>query len=78
MTVKNIFLTDHHGMVSSAVYKHLINVSSSYAIIKNRSEVDLLDCTSVDNFFRNKPIDIVIHAVAKAAGISAVKNKTFL
>mgnify|MGYP006078027047 CR=1 FL=1 len=29
MALKNIFLTGHLGMVGSAVYKHLLNESSS-------------------------------------------------
>ena len=61
MTLKNIFLTGHRGMVGSAVYKHLLNESSSNVIVANRSEVNLLDWTSVDNFFSNNQIDIVIH-----------------
>jgi GDP-L-fucose synthase len=77
MTLKNIFLTGHRGMVGSAVYKHLLNESSSNVIVANRYEVDLLDSASVDSFFSNNPIDIIIHTAAKVGGISAVINNPY-
>jgi len=77
MNQKNIFLTGHRGMVGSAVYKHLLNESSSNVIVANKSEVDLLDWVSVDNFFSNNLIDLVIHVAAKVGGISAVKNNPY-
>ena len=77
MTLKNIFLTGHRGMVGSAVYKHLLNDSTLNVIVANRSEVDLLDWISVDNFFSNNLIDLVIHLAAKVGGISAVKNNPY-
>jgi len=75
--LKNIFLTGHRGMVGSAVYKNLLNDSSSNVIVANRSDVDLLDWVSVDNFFSNNPIDYVIHLAAKVGGIRAVINNPY-
>ncbi len=77
MALKNIFLTGHRGMVGSAVYKNLLNENSSNVIVGNRSEVDLLDWASVDNFFNNNLIDLVIHVAAKVGGITAVKNNPY-
>ena len=77
MALKNIFLTGHRGMVGSAVYKNLLNENSSNVIVANRSEVDLLDWASVDNFFNNNLIDLVIHVAAKVGGITAVKNNPY-
>ncbi len=77
MALKNIFLTGHRGMVGSAVYKNLLNENSLNVIVASRSEVDLLDWASVDNFFNNNLIDLVIHVAAKVGGITAVKNNPY-
>ena len=58
-------------MVGSAVLRNLQSNGYENIITKTRQELDLLDQKSVDNFFKNESIDIVIICAAKVGGILA-------
>ena len=70
MSKSKIFVAGHNGMVGSALVRFLQNENIDL-ITKNRQELDLLDQSNVQNFFKNHKIDQVYLAAAKVGGIHA-------
>ena len=74
MTRPKIFVAGHKGMVGSAIVRLLKNQDVEI-ISKDRTELDLLNQGSVQNFFEHEKIDQVYLAAAKVGGIYA--NNTY-
>ena len=74
MAKQRIYIAGHKGMVGSAIVRQLKD--QEVEIIKrNRTELDLLNQSSVQNFFEHEKIDQVYLAAAKVGGIHA--NDTY-
>ena len=69
-----IFIAGHNGMVGSALVR-LLKKQEAEIITANRTELNLLNQTEVQNFFKENKIDQVYLAAAKVGGIHA--NNTF-
>ena len=67
----NIFIAGHKGLVGNAVYKLLQRKGFKNLITIDKKKIDLRNSTLVDNFFKNKNIDYMVMAAAKAGGIIA-------
>ena len=67
----NIFIAGHKGLVGSAIFKLLKKKGYKNLIIIDRKKIDLKDSIKLHNFFRNKKIDYMVMAAAKAGGIIA-------
>ncbi len=67
----NIFIAGHKGLVGNAVYKLLKRKGFKNLITIDKKKIDLRNSTLVDNFFKNKNIDYMVMAAAKAGGIIA-------
>ena len=67
----NIFVAGHQGMVGSAIVRALSPNNANKIITANRSNLDLLNQESVNNFFEQNHIDQVYLAAAKVGGIYA-------
>lgn len=67
----NIFIAGHKGLVGNAVYKLLKRKGFKNLITIEKKKIDLRNSTLVDNFFKNKNIDYMVMAAAKAGGIIA-------
>ena len=67
----NIFIAGHKGLVGSAVYDLLKKKGYKNLIIIDRKKIDLRNSILVDNFFKNKKIDYIVMAAARAGGIIA-------
>ena len=68
---KKIFIAGHKGMVGSAILRKLIIDGHENFILKEHSELDLLDQKEVQAFFsENKPEQVYV-AAAKVGGILA-------
>ena len=72
-----IFIAGHNGMVGSALIRsfkkagYFLDKEEGKLLIENRSNLDLTDSKSVENYFlKNKP-NVVILAAAKVGGIHA-------
>ena len=70
MAKYRIFVAGHKGMVGSAIVRLLKNQDVEI-ITKDRTELDLLNQGSVQNFFEHEKIDQVYLAAAKVGGIHA-------
>lgn len=68
---KIIFVAGHNGMVGSALVRMLSQKKNNRIITANRSQLNLTNQTSVDNFFAENKIDEVYLAAAKVGGIYA-------
>lgn len=66
-----IFLAGHNGMAGSAIYKELLACGYNNIIVRNRSELDLLNQKQVLEFFSKELPETVIIAAAKVGGIQA-------
>jgi len=66
-----IFVSGHHGMVGSAVMRRLQADGFKNLLIRDRSELDLMDESAVAKFFLKEKPTIVICAAAKVGGIQA-------
>jgi GDP-L-fucose synthase len=73
MAKPKIFIAGHKGMVGSAIVR-LLNDQDVEIITKDRTELDLLNQGSVQNFFEHEKIDQVYLAAAKVGGIHANNN----
>jgi GDP-L-fucose synthase len=73
MAKPKIFIAGHKGMVGSAIVR-LLNDQDVEIITKDRTELDLLNQGSVQNFFEHEKIDQVYFAAAKVGGIHANNN----
>ena len=67
----NIFIAGHKGLVGSAVYKLLKRKGFQNIITIDKNKIDLRNSILVDNFFKNKNIDYMVMAAARAGGIIA-------
>ncbi len=78
---EKIFIAGSRGMVGSAIVRYLKKnyfcneLSISNLLIPNKSELDLLDLTKVENWFKENQPSIVILAAAKVGGIFANSNQ---
>jgi GDP-L-fucose synthase len=66
-----IYVAGHSGLVGSAIIRHLSSCGYDNIITKTHKELDLLDQTAVDCFFRVNTPDYVFLAAAKVGGIGA-------
>jgi len=69
MIDKKIFLAGHNGLVGSSIFKKI--ASSFNVVTKDKSDLDLRNRESVDNFFNREKPSTVILAAAKVGGIKA-------
>ena len=67
----NIFIAGHKGLVGNAVYKLLKKQGFKNLITIDRKKIDLRNSVLLDNFFKNKNIDYMVMAAARAGGIIA-------
>ena len=67
----NIFVAGHRGMVGSAIVRALSSNSANNIITASRSDLDLLNQKSVNDFFKQNDINQVYLAAAKVGGIHA-------
>jgi GDP-L-fucose synthase len=70
-----VFVAGHNGMVGSAIVRKLSLDTSIELILASRSELDLLDAPSVEQFFDEHKPDQVYLAAARVGGIHA--NHTY-
>ena len=70
-----IFLAGHRGLVGSAVLRKLIKNGYYNVITIDKNKIDLRDFNKLSNYFKNKKIDYLIMAAARAGGILA--NQTY-
>jgi GDP-L-fucose synthase len=66
-----IFVSGHRGMVGSAMMRRLQADGFKNLLIRDRSELDLMDESAVAKFFLKEKPTIVICAAAKVGGIQA-------
>jgi GDP-L-fucose synthase len=70
-TFSRTFVAGHTGMVGSAIVRRLENLGYQDIITASRAQVNLLDASAVQEFFRaNRPEQVYI-AAARVGGISA-------
>ena len=69
-----IFIAGHNGLVGNAVFTKLKQEGFKNLIVVSKKKLDLRNYQKVDNFFKNKKIDYMIMAAARAGGIIANKN----
>jgi GDP-L-fucose synthase len=70
-TSEKIFVAGHAGMVGSAIMRRLESLGYTNIVTASRAELDLLDLSAVQKFFRtNRPEEVYI-AAARVGGISA-------
>jgi GDP-L-fucose synthase len=67
----NIFIAGHKGLVGNAVYKLLKKKGFKNLITIDRKKIDLRNSVVLDNFFKNRKIDYMVMAAARAGGIIA-------
>lgn len=70
-----VFVAGHAGMVGSSVARELLRVGGFEVITAPRSEVDLQNQVSVDNFLDRERPDGIIVAAAKVGGILANNSR---
>jgi GDP-L-fucose synthase len=74
-TEAKIFVAGHNGLVGSAIVKGLRRMGYHNLLLKNRSELDLLNPNSATDFFQIEKPEYVFLAAAKVGGI--VANNTY-
>ena len=67
----SIFIAGHNGLVGSAVLNLLVKKGYKKIIKVDRKKLDLQDFKKVKSYFKNKKIDYMIMAAARAGGILA-------
>ena len=75
MDKQRVFVAGHRGMVGSAIVRQLEQRADIELVLRDRSQLDLLDSNAVQAFFRDSQIDQVYLAAAKVGGI--VANNTY-
>jgi GDP-L-fucose synthase len=70
-----IYVAGHQGLVGSAIWKNLESKGYKNLIGKSLNELNLLDQTATENFFREEKPEYVFLAAAKVGGIIA--NNTY-
>jgi len=73
--MQNVFIAGHRGMVGSALIRQLEERNGINLILRDRSQLNLLDQNAVNRFFAENKIDQVYLAAAKVGGIHA--NNTY-
>ncbi|MFV3091267.1 GDP-L-fucose synthase [Pseudomonas sp. GW6] len=71
MAKQRIFIAGHNGMVGSALVRQLDRNPEVQLVVRNRTELNLLDQQAVQQFFKHERIDQVYLAAAKVGGIHA-------
>lgn len=66
-----IYVAGHRGLAGSAIWRSLEREGFSNLIGRNHSELDLLDKTAVQHFFKTEKPEFVFIAAAKVGGIWA-------
>jgi GDP-L-fucose synthase len=66
-----IFVAGHAGMVGSAIMRRLNSLGYTDTVTASRAELDLLDPSAVQKFFRTNRPEHVYIAAARVGGISA-------
>lgn len=69
--MKKIFVAGHKGMVGSAIVRQLKKQPDVELILRDKTQLDLLNQDSVTVFFENEEIDQIYLAAAKVGGIVA-------
>jgi len=72
---KKVFVAGHKGLVGSAIVRGLQKKGYNNLLLKSREELDLMNTTSVFDFFESEKPDWVFLAAAKVGGIYA--NNTY-
>lgn len=75
MSKQRVFVAGHRGMVGSAIVRQLEKRTDIELVLRDRTQLDLLDSNAVKAFFRDSQIDQVYLAAAKVGGI--VANNTY-
>ena len=70
-----IYVAGHRGLVGSAILRCLEQGGSKQLILRTRDELDLINKSAVDSFFRDEKPEYVFLAAAKVGGIHA--NNTY-
>lgn len=70
-----IYVAGHTGMVGSAIYRKLKEEGFSNIVVRELSELNLLEGSTVKDFFEQEKPDYVFLAAAKVGGIHA--NNTY-
>lgn len=71
MSLKNVFVAGHKGMVGSAIIRALEKMPNINVVTQSRNELDLLDQRAVNAFFESENIHQVYISAAKVGGIQA-------
>ena len=66
-----IFIAGHSGMVGSSIKRSLIKKGYKNLLCPSRKDLNLLNFSDVENWFRSNNPDVVILAAAKVGGIYA-------
>jgi GDP-L-fucose synthase len=66
-----IFVAGHRGLVGAAITRRLTALGYSNLLLRDRSQLDLLDQAAVDSFFAQNQPEYVFLAAAKVGGIHA-------
>ncbi len=74
-SMKRIYVAGHKGMVGSAIVRLLTAREDIEVVVRDRSELNLLDQSAVFEFFHQEQIHEVYLAAAKVGGI--VANNTY-
>jgi len=74
MSKIRVFVAGHNGMVGSALVRILANQKEIELITRDRKELDLINQTETESFFKREKIDQVYLAAAKVGGIYANNN----
>ncbi|HCB1585228.1 GDP-L-fucose synthase [Citrobacter freundii] len=75
MNKTRVFVAGHKGMVGSAIVRQLAQRSDVELLIRDRSQLDLLDPVAVNQFIQQEKPDQIYLAAAKVGGIIA--NNTY-
>lgn len=66
-----IYIAGHKGMVGSSIHRQLQEQGFTNVITASRSELDLLQQSDVELFFKDQQPEVVVLAAAKVGGIQA-------
>lgn len=70
-----IYVAGHRGLVGSAICRHLRRAGYSNVLVRDRSQLDLVNQPAVEAFFASEQPEYVFLAAAKVGGILA--NSTY-